>query len=499
MASTFTSLETVRRALFTSQMAIQTTGHNISNANTDGYSRQRVNLETTLPYPSVGFNRPQIPGQIGTGVQASTVQRIRDAFVDTQVRQESTKSGYWTAKSDALSKMEDIMNEPTDQGLSTVLNQFWSSLQDLANNPNNSGARSVVRQRGITVANTFNYLSNSLTKVQGDLKTQIGVNIDKINAITSQINQINKQIAEVEPNGYSPNDLYDKRDKLVDELSKYANIKVTTEKTGGNAPATAVGKYTIQLLATDPSTGSQTTFTLVDGKSLRASQMKADFSGATPTLTVDGQAVTNTGGNLQGLVEGYSEDIPKMLDSLDQLAYNMSTEFNKVHQSGQGYDPNGGTAPTNKLFFTDLGTDSKGAASKISISNDIMQSINNIAAAALNAPSGDNTNAQALSDVLSSQTMTFTNQDGDTVQTTLKGFLESAIGQMGVNAQAANTMTTNSQTLQTTAEQRRQSISGVSIDEEMTNLIQYQHSYSAAARMTTVINQMLDTIVNLGK
>jgi len=499
MTSTFTSLETMRRALFTSQLSIQTTGHNIANAGTDGYSRQRVNLETTLPYPSVGFNRPQIPGQIGTGVQASTIERIRDSFVDTQVRQEMTKTGYWSARSDALSQMEDIMNEPTDQSLSTVIDQFWQSLQDLASNPdNNSGARSVVRQRGIAVAETFHYLSSSLAKVQDNLKTEIGVNIDKVNSLIRQINDINKQIAEVEPNGYSPNDLYDKRDQLVDELSQYVNVKVIQEKTGGNAPATAAGTYTIQLIARNDA-GTSSVFTLVDGKNLRVNPMKVDFSGTTPSLTVDGKIVTETGGNIQGLMESYTVDYPNMLDRLNQMAYQLVTEFNKVHEQGDGIDPDGtGTIPTGIDFFTPLAS-ADNAASLISVSQDILDSVNNIAAAGKGMGSGDNTNAQALADVLANTPMTFTMKNGDTYKGTFKSFLESTIGEMGVNAQSANRMKANCQTLQDTAEQRRQSISGVSIDEEMTNLIQFQHTYSAAARMTSIINEMLDTIIRLGQ
>lgn len=501
MSSAFTSLETARRALAASQLSIQTTGNNISNANTDGYSRQRVNLETTLPYPSVGFNRPQIPGQIGTGVEASTIQRIRDSFVDNQVREQTTSTGYWSAKNDALSQMEDIMNEPTDQSLSTVMDQFWQSLQDLASNPEDSGARSVVRQNGITVADTFNYLSSSLSQVQDNLKTEIGVNVDKVNSILSQINEINKQVSQVEPNGYSTNDLYDKRDKLVDELSQYVNIKVTTNPSGGNSPASAVGTYTIQLISSN-SSGAQTLQTLVDGTNLNTNQLKVDFSGDTPTLTLNGQSVGNTSGNIQGLIESYSGDFQEMSDKLDQMAYNLATEFNKIHETGYGYDPSGGTVESGKTFFS-LGDDdtlgAQGAASRISLSDDIKNSINNIATASAPGASGDNSKVQELATMLQSDSMTFTTKGSGTVSTTLKGYLESAVGQMGVNAQAANRNMTNSQTLQGTAEQRRQSISGVSTDEEMTNLIQYQQSYSAAARMVTVINQMLDTVIKLGQ
>ena len=150
MRSTFMGLETSKRGLFTQQSALYTTGHNISNANTLGYSRQRVNMEATGGFPGVGLNAGTMPGFLGTGVQAGSIQRIRDGFVDHQYRQESNKLGYWDSKSNALSQMEDVLNEPSAYGLQKTLSEFWQSLQDLAVNPENGGARAVVVERGVS-------------------------------------------------------------------------------------------------------------------------------------------------------------------------------------------------------------------------------------------------------------------------------------------------------------------------------------------------------------
>lgn len=148
MRSSFMGLETSKRGLFTQQSALYTTGHNISNANTLGYSRQRVNMEATAGHPGVGLNAGTMPGFLGTGVQAGSIQRIRDGFVDHQYRQESTKLGYWDTTSKAISQMEDVLTEPSHYGLQKSLSEFWSSLQDLAANPENNGARAVVARRG---------------------------------------------------------------------------------------------------------------------------------------------------------------------------------------------------------------------------------------------------------------------------------------------------------------------------------------------------------------
>src|SRR5690606_629484 len=169
MRSTFMGLETNKRGLFTQQSGLYTTGHNISNANTLGYSRQRVNMQATAGFPGVGLNTPTMPGFLGTGVEAGSIQRIRDSFVDQQFRQESNKLGYWESKSKAITQMEDVLNEPSNYGLQKSLSEFWQSLNDLAVNPKNGGARDVVVQRGEAVADSFNYLHGSLTQIQKDI------------------------------------------------------------------------------------------------------------------------------------------------------------------------------------------------------------------------------------------------------------------------------------------------------------------------------------------
>lgn len=500
MRSTFHGLETARRGMFTQQTALQTTGNNIANANTPGYSRQRVNFSQTEPYPAASMNRPQIPGQLGTGVEAGSIQRVREGFLDTQFRGENNKFGFWNAKSEALAKMEDIMNEPSDNGLAKTMDRFWQSLQDLSVNPEDSGARSVVRQRGLAVAETFNYLSNSLSSIQEDLKAQADLTAKEINSLLTQISNINTQIKEIEPHGYLPNDLYDERDMLVDQLSTMVNIKVTKTGSGGQSSPLAEGIYNIELLNANGESypGSPAPVAPV---------MLLDSAAATPvnpvsiqynannladTVTVDGTAIDIqdfSGGKLKGLLESYGYDdngtskgtYPDMLKSLDEMALNFATEFNRVHQAGTGLDGNTGYS-----FFDVTGT--KGAAKDIKLHSDT-KNLDHIAAAKSNFD-GDGSNALSLADVKNAS-LTFTSGTA-----TLKSFYEGAIGKMAVDAQQAVRLTNNSSVLSGAVQQRRTSVSGVSLDEEMTNMIQYQHAYNASARNITVIDEMLDKIIN---
>jgi flagellar hook-associated protein 1 len=514
MRSTFHGLETARRGMFTQQSALYTTGHNIANANTPGYSRQRVNFEQTEPYPAAALNRPQIPGQMGTGVKAGSVQRVREGFLDLQYRGENNKLGYWEARADALKKMEDIMNEPSDSGLAKTMDQFWQSLQDLSVNPENEGARSVVRQRGLAVVETFHYLADSLTAIQNDLANQISVSIKEINSIAEQLYKINQQIGEIEPHGYLPNDLYDERDRLLDQLSNLVNIQIELNHSKGNALPIAEGIYKVYIV---DDAGNQ--YLLVDGNQSYQTFSIQPNDGTnleTPTGPVDQlvlkdvttNSTTNipltSSGKLKGLIEAYGYKngsnikgiYPEMLAELDKLAYSFAKRFNEVHQ--QGFTLN----PSNKggLFFADL-AQVAGAAKAIQLSSNI-DDLNNIAASSKQNEPGNGLNAIKLANVKNSNFANLQDPNPDPSITypisagTLQSYYEGMIGKIAVDAQQANRLMNNSEVLRQSVEERRQSVSGVSLDEEMTNMIKFQHAYNAAARNITVIDEMLDKIIN---
>lgn len=515
MRSTFHGLETARRAMFTQQAALHTTGHNIANANTPGYSRQRVNFLQTEPYPGPGLNRPDIPGQLGTGVKAGAIQRVREGFLDVQYRGETSKFGYWDSRQVNLYKMEDIMNEPTEDGIAKTLDRFWNALQDLSVHPEDSGARSVVRQRGLAVAETFNYTADSLKTIQRDLKSQIGVTVSDVNSITRQINNLNKQIASVEPHGYLPNDLYDQRDLLVDRLSEIANIKVETSSSGGKAQEIATGIYTIKLMDEN---GNELGVTLVDGNSFETNEIQVAYdneSGLANEISFASGSTFNVEdfdaiGKLKAELEayGYLDSsgepkglFPEMLNNLDQMVYTFVQEFNAVHGAGWNLNEiaNGEKSDPPINFFEYNGdpltaANFKGASSNLKLSDAIISELDNIAASAAGLQpigfSGDGSNALALANVKDAL-LSF----GGTT-TNVQSFYQGVIGDMAVNTNEAERMSKNSDALRTSVEQRRQSVSGVSLDEEMTNLIQFQHAYNAAARTITMVDEMLDKIIN---
>lgn len=512
MTSTFFGLETARRGMFTQQSALSTTAHNIANANTPGYSRQRVNFVQTTSYPTVSKNSPTIPGQIGTGVEGGTVQRVRENFLDVQYRNENNKLGYWESRADALEKMEEIMNEPSETGLSSTLDRFWQSLQDLAVNPTNAGARSVVRERGIAVAETFNYLSTSLKSIQGDLKNELDVTVKEINSLALQINNINKQISEIEPHGYLPNDLYDERDRLLDQLSSLANIKVTGNPSGGNALAIAEGALTVEIVDGN----GNTLGTLVDAKQKKANTLQVGYkadSGLVESVTIGQKKLDalefNSTGKISSLIDSYGYTyesgsstfekglFPDMLANIDTMAFEFANKFNEAHKAGWSIEDynTGNHTPVDFFSFGDASlATSKGAAALIQVSQDILNSTDHIAAALPSSDGsvaiGDSQNAIILANV---KNKTFS-IDGNT--TSFQNYYESIIGGMAVDSQEAKRLTSNSEVLRGAVEVRRQSVSAVSLDEEMTNMIQFQHAYNASARMITMQDEILDKIIN---
>ncbi|MBO0589092.1 flagellar hook-associated protein FlgK [Sporosarcina sp. E16_8] len=498
--STFMGLETSKRGLFTQQSALYTTGHNISNANTLGYSRQRVNMEATAGFPGVGLSAGTMPGFLGTGVQAGSIQRIRDGFVDQQYRQESNKLGYWDSQTKAISQMEDVMNEPSAYGLQKSLSEFWQSLQDLAVNPENGGARAVVVQNGQAVADSFNYMHKSLTEIQTNLGKEIDVSAGQVNSILIQISELNAQIKQVEPNGYLPNDLYDARDTLLDELSSYFPIETSYEPSGGRALAIAEGSVTVSMKIN----GTPVVLVQGDKSATLETNPRALVEDATKNnlpisgidiTKIDGtkQLVEHTNllnlGKLKSLMNSYgtSDDkgmYPKMIAELNKMAAAFGDQMNIVHTSGT--DINGVKGGN---FF-----DTKGpgpfTAGNIVVSDALAKDPSKLAASdSTGTEEGNGKNAKKLGDVLFAKLDAL---EGSTIQTYFQG----VIGQLGVDGRQAERMTFNTTTLLGAVANRRDSISSVSLDEEMTDMIRFQQAYNASARMITVVDETLDKIIN---
>ena len=468
MSSTFHGLETAKRALHSQQAGLYTTGNNVANANTPGYTRQRINMQATEAYPSASMNRPRIPGQIGTGVTAGEVHRVRESFLDGQFRKESAKLGYYGTTSEALSRLEDLLNETgkDSTGISKVLGEFWQSLQDLSTHPENDGAREVVLQRGHAVADTFNYIYENIQTYREDLGLQMNTDKEAINSILKNIDALNKRIAEVEPLGFVPNNLYDERDLLVDELSKFMDIQVIKEDSHTNPTGAMEGIY--KIMVGDIEVVNQSGYKELD--------ITTDGDPEIVTgLTFGGESVSIENipqGRLKSLIENYgygSEDHDsylKIMEQLDELANQFAKSINEAHQAGKTKDGSDGG-----LFFTE-GAGAKG----------IKMLLENTDALAASKSGAVGESEQAL-------------EMADSFKDVISNY-QKIIGKLGVDAQYAKRQKANAATLQASVDEKRLSVSTVSLDEEIMNMIKFQHAYNAAARNITVVDEMLDKIIN---
>lgn len=503
----FQGLELARKALFAQQGALYTTGHNIANVNTDGYSRQRVNFVTDSPFPQPSRFMPNIPGQVGTGVNIGTVQRVREHFLDMQYRAENSRAQYWDTKSEAIKRMENLLNEPSEEGLNTQMDLLWQSLEDLVNDSDNSGARSVVAQRALAFTETFNHLSKSLQAVQKDLKDQIDVSVKSVNSLMEQIHNLNEQIKKIEPHAMLANDLYDERDRLIDNLSEYMNIKVTYSSSGGNALDIADGLASIEVLDSSGNSFNPPVI-LVDASdkdNLSFNEFEVGYNdkGYVSSLTLDDvdddgnpikrnvlNGVMSSDGRLNGLMDSFGvndgEDnlYPAMLAELDKMADTFAKAFNALHLQGVDKNNNQG-----EVFFVTKDGTTEFTAENITVSDDIVKNPDKIAAAAPGGGTNNGDNAFALLDLFDQPLNGLDN-------TSIRQHYISVIGDLGVKGQKANTMKNSTETLRAQINHSRMSVTAVSLDEEISNLIKFQHAYNAAARSLTAVDELLDKVIN---
>ncbi len=463
-------LSTASRSLLTQQKAIDVTGQNIANVNTPGYSRQRVVMQPNTP---INFE----PGQMGTGVKAAEIERIYDRFIGGQINRESTNLGQWEATEGALQRIELVFDETSGVGLDQSLNEFWAAWQDLINNPGGYSERTVLASKSQTLARTFNNMATNLRQIQEDYDTNISGTIDEINGIAGQIADLNHKISQVEVAGQNSNDYRDQRDLLLKDLS--ALIDVTTFENDAGQVTVLVGDgkplvqspYAWQLGTQTNASGLQDVVWL-----------ERDGSPTDITAAIQG-------GRIRGWLDvrdGYAADY---LNRLDTLAQSIVTEVNTLHQNGFGLtiDPISGSPITGQDFFVGSGT----TAAAMAVNPDLLSDANRIAAATTAATvPGDNRNAVAIAALQSTAIMS-----GG--KATFSDYYSALVGSVGSDVRSASANHDYEASMVTQLENYRESVAGVSLDEEMINLVKYQHAYEAAARVITTVDEMLDTVLNM--
>jgi flagellar hook-associated protein 1 FlgK len=464
MSIVYGILDKGRTALLTQQQAINVTGHNIANVNTPGYSRQRVDIETNEPYSSQ-------PGQMGTGVKAVEIQRIYDRFLGAQINDENQDLGNWEAQKGVLERVEVIFDEVSGYGLNQAMSEFWTAWQELANNPSDYAVRAVLLAKSETMTTTFNNTYSNLTQIQKDIDTSIMGTTQEINSIAERIAGLNEKIALIEVGGQNANDHRDSRDLLLKELSLMIDIDSFEDSDGKVTVLAAGGKPLVENI----SSWNLSTQHDVD----------SDFQDIVWTDSDGNQVVVTSGisgGKLKGWLEVRDVTIPDYLSRLDDLAEGIITEVNGLHQGGFGLD-----GVDERDFFTAVTLTS---ALDMAVHQDIVVDVNKIAAAGSDGGVGDNSNAIEIANLQNALKM-----DSDTA--TFDGYYNSLVSDVGSSVQTAKVNFEHQTLMITQLDNYRESISGVSLDEEMVNLIKFQQAYNAAAKLISVADELLDRVINM--
>ncbi len=518
MRSTFTGLEIAKRSLFAQQTAQQVTAHNIANANTVGYTRQSVNLIASRPIEAPGLQRSNTPGQLGLGVEFDAINRIREGFLDHQYYNENKALGDWTVRSDMLEKLEAIVNEPSDTGVRKVLENFWNAWQDLSKEPENLTARAALKESALALTDAFNHMSKQMSDLSADITDNINVRITEVNTKVSQIAVLNNEIFRIEGLGDNANDLRDQRDLLVDELSRNINISVNETSSGYNikmgnidlvngiAVSTVLDAQTMadSIQSGDLDSGQ------IHGLFVSRDQYAADYRKQMDTMVktlVEGSVkVTLPKGTV--VPEGATINGVTYTGSVASRTLAADTEtvvngINGMHELGYTFS---NPPKTGIPFFTLKDGATEFTAESVTVNPDIADNVSNIAASLRvyddngteSVVKGNNDLALAIAGFRIQRFNFDPAATGDTPLTsgTFDEFFRAFVGQLGVQTEEAGRQKDNQTVLVNQVDSRRQSVSGVSLDEEMASMIKFQHAYNAAARIMTSFDEMLDKIIN---
>lgn len=456
MGGLFGGLSIALSSLQAQKQVELTAAQNTANASTPGYSREVVNLSP------VGYGLAGAVGQMGMGVMVDGIQRQRNFFLDLQYWSQNAAAGQYQTQQQALDEVQASLAEPGSSGLSAALSQFWAAWQTLSASPESMAARQSLIQTSQALTAQFNRLAGDLTSERQNLDVQVRAQVSQINQLAQQIGALNGQIQQAAAGAQPPNNLLDRRDELVNQLSQLVPLQVSSLPNGTD---------TIAIGGTD----------LVQGnlvQTIDVSSNAANNGFASLTWSQTQGAVAPSGGSLGALLDLRDHVLPGYQSQLDQVAATLVSQVNGQHAKGLTLSNTSGGP-----FFDPTGT----TAATIQVDPGLTP---DQVAAALppGSPPGDGANAQAIADLQQQPVLS-----GATIGQAYAGF----VSQVGADDQQATQAATNQQQMLQAVEQQRQSVSGVSLDQEMTTMVQAQHAYQAAAETINIINSMLGTLVQL--
>ena len=569
MGNLFSALDIAVSGLQSHQAAIQTTGHNIANVDTDGYSRQRAELVSRWPQDTN-------VGPIGRGVRVAEIFRIRDPFLDGVYRDETQNVMEMSVERDFLQRVEGVLQEPGDMGLSALIDDFFASVQALANYPEELPLRASMVAAASVLADGLNDVQGRLDELRTDANREIIMLFPEVNSLTKEIADLNHSIIKAEAGGKTANDLRDHRGVLLDRLAELMDI-YTVEMSNGSITVMVGGDVLVDGVYATPLTAQVNPALDPD---------RDDF--VEVAIRATGRVLTISGGRFRGLLDARDVQVPVVANKIDTLARTLILEFNRIHSQGTGlagfstlqsdnavldptadlddrpatglaYTPVNGSFeinvidslgnivtsvvpvdldgvgaddnlndlaanidsvanisasvsadnrlvitadPTYSFVFSNDTSDvlavlgqntffSGSNASDIAVNSVIVNDSRMIAASLSTDPrdTGDNRNALAMAALQETEVL-------NAGTATLNDYYEQAVSLLGVQTRRLEDETDILENFRRDIDRQREEVAGVNLDEEVANLTRYQHAYDASARVFSVINQLLDTLIN---
>jgi flagellar hook-associated protein 1 FlgK len=460
------TLNMAGQSLQTQMTAIEVTGQNLSNVDTTGYTRQTADIETS---PDISTSI----GPEGTGAEVTSIQQAVDTLLNGQIQNQQSVSGYWNGQQSALQSVQDDLDEflsdtssssssssVSSSGLSTLITNFFDDAQSVATSPTSDAARQTLISDAQSLSSAFNEVSSQLSQENTTLNTSLSNDVSSANQLLSGIASLNQQISAAQFGGGNANDLLDERQQ---DLNNLANLTDITTSTGSN------GEVSVSIGGQQLVSGNQVLDTL---------QTYDPGNGNLQVQTATGGVdLTLTGGSMQGTIDARDGTLATLQGSVNTLASSLITQFNSIYSTGYSL-----TGTTGADFFT--GTD----ASDIAVNSSLANDPSSFQASGSATASGDNSVALQLAEL------------GTTAQSSLSGLtfsgsIDQTVGNFGNAISNANTQVNNQTAVMNMLTTQQSSVSGVSVDEEMTHLLSYQQAYEASAELVTTINQMLaDTL-----
>ncbi len=461
MGGLLTALNAGKTSLSTNQKSIEIVGNNIANINTPGYSRQTAEL---TPIPTVNFGG----FFVGQGVTISNVQRDYDVFINRQLQQKNINLGEESGRAPVLTELERIFSI-SDENIASEINRFFDSWQELTTNPSGVVERNIVIQRGQLLGDAFRSADEELDNVRLNLNNSILSKIDNLNEQLTQVAELNSRISLIEVSGPTANSARDQRDILAADLSKSLGIQTFTDNRG---------MLTVQLPGGLPLVNGSHSMTIETYNVGTDVNLRVRIGANTKDITNQ-----DLGGEFKGMFDIRDAFLTGIRDDLDRLALDVTEAVNTEHVAGYGSDMVNG-----RDFFIDLGGVVANAARNVRMN--FTDSTWVAAAGNAAAAPGDNENAQRVAEL---ETTRFVSGTTDTFD----GFFSKIVSSVGIEANRNDLAFTGAEDAVVQLNNLRDGFSGVSLEEEMINLIQFQRGFESSAKFLSTIDEMMDSLLGL--